>query len=49
MLSLFLGAIMMQDPDVYDRDFTVEVMFRADQPGRLAGNRESDDEKGWTI
>lgn len=40
---------MMQDSDVYDRDFTVEVLFRADQPGRLVCNRESDDEKGWTI
>ena len=39
----------MQDPAGYDHDFTVEVLFRADQPGRLVGNRESDDEKGWTI
>ena len=39
----------MQDRNVYDRDFTVQVMFRADQAGRVLGNRESDDERGWTI
>ncbi|MCH8979035.1 MAG: endonuclease/exonuclease/phosphatase family protein [Armatimonadetes bacterium] len=49
MLAFLAAAAMMQDPNVYDGNFTVDVMFRADQAGRLAGNRESDDERGWTI